>query len=140
MSSGAIAVLDSLTGTVLDSSISVGHNVTSVVYDPVDHQVYAAGDQVSLLNASSLSIDGGPIVLGGPHRVLGEVYEPSRTGIFIATVGLLSGEQGSVSELNGASISDSEGSAIEIPVGEFPDGFGVVTPQANPVPGRRCCG
>src|SRR5208282_3295491 len=121
VSSGAVAVLNSLTGHVINPSITVGHNVTSIVYDPVDHQLYSAGDQVSLLNASSLSIDGGPILLGGSHRVLGEVYEPSRTGIFIATVGLLSGQQGSVSELDGASISASEGSVVEIPVGEAPD-------------------
>ena len=104
VTSSAVAVLNSLTGHVVNPAITVGLNVTSIVYDPVDHQVYSAGDQVSLLNTSSLLIDGGPILLGGSHKVLGEVYEPSRTGIFIATVGLLSGQQGSVSELDGASI------------------------------------
>jgi len=135
VSSSAIAVLDSITGTVDNPSIPVGHNVTSIAYDPVDHQVYSAGDEVSLLNASSLTIDGSPILLGGPHQVLGEAYEPSRVGIFIATVGLLAGQQGSVTELNGASIPASEGSAVEIPVGEDPDAFGIVTAQTESVPG-----
>lgn len=135
VSSTAIAVLNSVTGHVVDPSLSAGRNLTGIVYDPVDDQVYAAGDQVSILNATSLTIDGGPILLGGSHVVLGEVYEPSRVGIFITAVGLLSGEQGSLIELNGASISASEGSTVEIPVGEVPDAFGIVTAQTDPVPG-----
>ena len=122
-----VRVLNSTNGDVLVPSVNVGSNVTSIVYDAADNQVYAAGDGVSLLSGASFAVDAGLIPIGGPHRILGEVYEPSRKDVFIAVVGLLSGMQGTVSVLDGSSVPASEGSTVEIPVGEAPDAFGVVS-------------
>ncbi len=132
---GTITVLSSSTGTPLPEGIDVGANVTSLAYDSADGQVYAAGDGVTLVNATTLSVDGGPVVLGGPHKVLGEAYEPSRKDVYIASVGLLPGKQGLVTVLDGSSISASEASTAEIPVGEAPDAFGVVAPAGTSTPG-----
>ncbi|MGA8710647.1 MAG: PKD domain-containing protein, partial [Thermoplasmata archaeon] len=130
-----IRVLNSTNGDVLLSSVTVGSNVTSIAYDPADNQVYAAGDQVSLLNGSSFQVDFPPVAIGVSHRVLGEIYEPSRKDVYIASVGLLPGEQGIVSVLDGSSGAATEGSLVEIPVGESPVAFGIVTPGNTSTPG-----
>ncbi|MGD1099452.1 MAG: PKD domain-containing protein [Thermoplasmata archaeon] len=122
-----VKVRSTTTDQPLSSGINVGANVTSLAYDAADNQVYAAGDEVTLVNGATLAVDGGPVLIGGPHKVLGEVYEPSRKDIYFASVGLLPGKQGTVTVLDGSSISASESSAVEIPVGEVPDAFGVVT-------------
>jgi DNA-binding beta-propeller fold protein YncE len=130
-----VTVLSSLTGDPVLEEINVGENVTSLAYDPADGQVYAAGDSVTLVNATTLAVDGGPVLLGGPHKVLGEVYEPSRNDIYIASAGLLPGKEGMVTVLDGSSVSASEASTAEIPVGEAPDAFGVVAPAGSSAPG-----
>jgi YVTN family beta-propeller protein len=130
-SSSTVRVLTSLSGVVVAPGISAGANLTSLAYDPADGQVYAAGDGVTLVNGVSLAVDGGTLPLGGPHRVLGEVYEPSRKDIYIASTGLLPGKQGMVTALDGSSVAASEASAVEIAVGETPDAFGVVTSGSN---------
>jgi YVTN family beta-propeller protein len=132
---GTVRVLNSTNGEVLVPSVAIGSNVTSIAYDSANNQLYAAGDGVSLVNGSSFKVDAGPIVLGGSHRVLDEVYEPSRKAVYIASVGLLSGEQGAITVLDGSSIAASEGSAVEIPVGESPVAFGIVTPGNTSLPG-----
>ena len=133
-SSSTVRVLHSLTGEVIATGISAGANLTSLAYDPADGQVYAAGDGVTLVGAASLVVDGGPLSLGGPHRVLGEAYEPSRKDVYIESTGLLPGKQGTVTVLDGSSVAASEASAVEIPVGEAPDAFGVVTSGSNDAP------
>jgi PKD repeat protein len=70
------------------------------------------------------------VLLGGSHRVLSEVYEPSREAVYVASVGLLPGLQGMVTVLDGSSIPASESSTIDVPVGESPDAFAVV-PSGN---------
>jgi DNA-binding beta-propeller fold protein YncE len=134
-SSGMLEVLNSRTGAVLGPSIDVGSNVTSIVSDPADDQIYAAGDEISTINASSLSLEGGPIPLGDTHKVLGEVYDPSREDVFVATTGLVPGKQGTVVVLDGSSVSASEGGSLEIPVGEAPDAFGVISAGNGAAPG-----
>ncbi|MGP8107870.1 MAG: PKD domain-containing protein, partial [Thermoplasmata archaeon] len=135
VSPSTVEVLSSSGESPPGPEIGVGANVTSLAYDPSDNQVYAAGDAVTLVNGTSHTVDGGPVLLGGPHKVLGAVYEPSREDIYIASVGLLPGKQGMVSVLDGSSVSASEASSVEIPVGEAPDAFGIVTSRNNAVPG-----
>ncbi|HEY1199115.1 MAG TPA: PKD domain-containing protein [Thermoplasmata archaeon] len=130
-----VEVLHSQTGDSWDTSIDVGSNVTSIVFDPADDRVYAAGDDVSTVNVSSFTVDGGPISLGDTHKVLGEVYEPSREDVFVATTGLVPGKQGTVVVLDGSSVSASEGGSLEIPVGEAPDAFGVISAGNGAAPG-----
>ncbi|MGA7476625.1 MAG: PKD domain-containing protein, partial [Thermoplasmata archaeon] len=135
VSPSTVEVLSSSGENPPGPEINVGANVTSLAYDPSDNQIYAAGDGVTLVNGTSHTVDGGPVLLGGPHKVLGAVYEPSREDIYIASVGLLPGKQGMVSVLDGSSMSASEASEVQIPVGEAPDAFGVVTSGNNAVPG-----
>jgi DNA-binding beta-propeller fold protein YncE len=135
VSPSAVEVLNSRTGKVVEANLAVGSNVTSIAYDPVDNQVYAAGDAVSFLNATSLALDGTPVPLGGSHKVLSEIYEPSRESVFVASVGLLSGDQGTVTVVDGTSIAASDAAVTEIPVGEQPDAFAVVPSSNATVPG-----
>jgi YVTN family beta-propeller protein len=130
-----VEVRSTTTDRPLPPGINVGANVSSLAYDAADNQVYAAGDEVTLVNGATLAVDGGPVLIGGPHKVLSEVYEPSRKDIYIASIGLLPGKQGTVTVLDGSSISTSESSAVEIPVGEIPDAFGVVTSGNYDAPG-----
>ena len=134
-SSSIIEVLSSRTGVLAHPGISAGTNLTSVVFDPVDNQVYAAGDQVSLLNATSLEVDGEPIQIGGAHKVLSELYEPSREEVFVASAGLLPGNEGTITGLDGSSVAASESATEQIPVGEQPDAFAVVPAANSTVPG-----
>src|SRR5208283_995327 len=134
-SSSTVRVLTSLSGVVVAPGISAGANLTGLAYDPADGQVYAAGDGVTLVDGASLVVDGGPLSLGGSHRVLGEVYEPSRKDMYIESTGLLPGKQGTVTVLDGSSVAASVASAVEVPVGEVPDAFGVVTAESSIAPG-----
>src|SRR5271157_920768 len=106
-SSSTVRVLTSLSGVVVAPGISAGANLTGLAYDPADGQVYAAGDGVTLVDGTSLDVDGGPSSLGGSHRVLGEVYEPSRKDMYIESTGLLPGKQGTVTVLDGSSVAAS---------------------------------
>src|SRR5271157_946012 len=106
-SSSTVRVLTSRSGVVVAPGISAGANLTGLAYDPADGQVYAAGDGVTLVDGTSLDVDGGPSSLGGSHRVLGEVYEPSRKDMYIESTGLLPGKQGTVTVLDGSSVAAS---------------------------------
>lgn len=131
--SSSMTVLSSQTGTVLAASVAVGTNVTSIVFDPADDQIYAAGNDLSLIDAVTFALDGGPVPLGVGHRILGEVYDPSRQDVYVGTVGTLPGREGLVTVVDGASASVSGTSLVQIPVGEDPDAFGVVS-GTNPGP------
>jgi YVTN family beta-propeller protein len=133
-SSSTVTVLTSLTGYSVGPGIGVGANVTSLAFDPADDQVYAAGDRVTMVDGATLAVDGSTSPLGVSHRVLSEVYEPSREFMYIASTGLLPGEQGTVTALDGSSVGASEASAVEVPVGEVPDAFGVVTSGNSTAP------
>jgi len=131
VSASKVAVLNSTNGHSLVSAINVGSNVTSIAFDPADGELYAAGDEISLINGSSFVVNAAPILLGGSHHVLGEVYDPTREDIYVSTSGLLPGEQGVVSVVEGASIGSSEGSVADIPVGEVPGSLGLVASLEN---------
>ena len=122
----SVTVLSSRTGVVLAPTVIAGTNVTSLAFDATDDQIYAAGDAVSLVDGVSLAVDGGPIALGGEHRVLGAVYESSREDLYIATTGLLAKNQGAVTVIDGSSVPAGGLSTTEIPVGVEPDAFGIV--------------
>ncbi|HYB79533.1 MAG TPA: PKD domain-containing protein, partial [Thermoplasmata archaeon] len=126
VSSSSVTVLNSATGEVIVSGLAVGTNVTSVVFDPADDQVYAAGDIVNFIDGATLAVDGSVAPFGGPHRVLTEAYDASREAVYVASVGLLSGNQGTVSVIGGASVTSGEGTTMEVPVGEEPAAIAVV--------------
>ena len=132
-SSSSVTVLDARTGHVRTASVEVGKNVTSLVYDPADGDVYAAGDNLVLLNASTLVEDGAPIPIGAAHTVIAETYDPTRTEVFVSVSGLLAGTQGMLLGFGGISANDSQGSISTLPIGEGPDAIGVVSPgQGGP--------
>jgi len=123
-----VDVLDSHTGGVITSGILVGSNVTSLAFDQADDQLYAAGDDVVLVDGDALTVDGGAAPFGGPHHVLAEAYDPSREVVDIASTGELTSRQGLVTAIDGSSVSSSELSWVQIPVGEDPVGLAVVPP------------
>ena len=135
VSSSAVAVLNSRTGDVVESSVTVGSNVTTILYDPVDGQVYAGGDEVSMLSASSLKVDASPIQIGAAHKVLSGAFDSSRSDVFLTISGLLPGKQGVVAVIDGSSISESEVGVSELPVGEQPDALVVVPSLNGSIPG-----
>jgi DNA-binding beta-propeller fold protein YncE len=131
VTAGTIAVLDSGTGGLITSGIHVGANVTSLAFDPADDQLYAAGDDVSMVDGATLAVDGGTAPFGGPHRVLAETYDSSRQAIYVASVGELSGQQGVVTVIDGSSPTSGTVSSVQIPVGEIPSAFAVVPASAG---------
>jgi PKD repeat protein len=130
-STSTVTVLNSATGKVIASGINVGTNVTSLVFDPADDQVYAAGDSVEFVNGTTLAVDGSVSPFGGAHRVLAEAYDASREAVYITSVGLLTGVQGTVTVIAGASVASSEGPSVEVPVGEDPVAVTVVSSQGG---------
>jgi YVTN family beta-propeller protein len=127
VSTTAIGVLDSHTGGVITSGITVGSNVTSLVFDPTDNQVYAAGDEVSLVSGTTLKVDGGVDPFSGSHGVLGAAYDPSREAVYVSSIGSLPGRQGTITVIDGSSVTSSENSTVEVPVGEDPTSLAVVS-------------
>jgi YVTN family beta-propeller protein len=126
VSTSSIDVRNSRTGEAIASGIAVGENVTSLVFDPADDRLYAAGDTVSILSPSNLTVDGSVAPFGGAHRVLAAAYDPSGSVICIASVGGLSTLQGMLTEIDGSSSSASADSWIQFPVGEEPRAIGIV--------------
>ena len=137
VSSSMISVRDSATGGPMATVSAVGTNDTALVFDPADDQLYVAGDSVTPVNGSSGTVDGDPISLGPSHRVLTGEFEPSRNAVYLSSRGILPGKQGALLVLDGSSLSASESSVSEIPVGEAPDAIGVVSaPTVSPDSGE----
>jgi DNA-binding beta-propeller fold protein YncE len=134
-SSSTVTVLNAATGDVMASGINVGTNVTSVVFDPADDQVYAAGDSVEFVNGTTLAVDGSVSPFGGGHRVLAEAYDASREAVYVTSVGLLTGTQGTVTVIDGASVASGEGPTVELPVGEEPAALTVVSSEGGSATG-----
>ena len=125
-SSNSISVLNSATGEVIASDLVVGSNLTSLVFDPADDQIYAAGDTINFIDGSTLTVDGGVAPFSAPHRVLAEAYDPSREVVYVTSVGIGIADHGTVTVIDGASVVLGEGATVAVPVGEQPEAIATV--------------
>jgi YVTN family beta-propeller protein len=115
-----LEVVDSTNGTILSSSISAGANLTSVAYDSADNEVYALGANVTIIDASTFDVIGSPIPIALHALATGIAYDPSREAIYATTATGFPVHGGTISVLDGSSVSASRGSFVSIAVGQLP--------------------
>ncbi|MCI4365883.1 MAG: PKD domain-containing protein, partial [Thermoplasmata archaeon] len=95
-------------------------NLTALSYDPSDGQVYAMGQNLTMINATDFTVSAPPITL--PEHVLSGgslAYDPSRQFLYATTPGSV-GQVGQVTVINGATRASSYGPSGTIYAGFSP--------------------
>jgi YVTN family beta-propeller protein len=102
-----VAVIDASTGITVAAGIAAGVNLTALVFDPADNQVYVLGNNLTMVNATTLAVDSQTVYL--PTHVMAGgslLYEPSRQFLYATTPGGL-GTVGELTIIDGSSTEAS---------------------------------
>ncbi|HTS32675.1 MAG TPA: PKD domain-containing protein, partial [Thermoplasmata archaeon] len=113
-----IAVVDASTGTVVSADLLSAPDLASLAYDPVDGSVYALGQNISIINASTLTLDFVPLPIA-PHVGAGTiVYDASRGYLFAST--WTAADSGTLTEIDGQSVDAAFAGETVMGVGHSP--------------------
>jgi YVTN family beta-propeller protein len=132
-SSGQIVQFNGTDGAWIGSPVSVGPNVTALAWDPVDGLVYAAGDELSAINPSTMTIVLPSTPLAPHINVGGITYEASREAIYVGTW-TNNPYSGSLTVVNGSSPSAASSSLTVVPTGFEPSAIVTVEGSAGSLP------
>jgi YVTN family beta-propeller protein len=115
-----VAVVDANDGTVVNPGINAGSNLTSLAYDRADGAVYALGQNLTMINATSLAVIGSAIPLP-PHTTVGGsiAYDPSRKFLYATTPTDLT-SPGHITVIDGTTSAAGYGPTATISVGFGP--------------------
>jgi len=115
-----VAVVAAATGTTVNAGIQAGPNVTAIAFDPADAQIYALGTNLTMIDATSLTVAGENIYVPA-HTLVGAslIYEPSREFLYVTT-SLGPGTVGQLTLVDGATVEDSYGASGTLYVGFEP--------------------
>jgi len=130
-----VAVVDGTNGTLVSAGVSAGTNLTALVYDPADEQVYAMGNDLAIINATTLRV-GDPLVALPPHVDVGSslAFDPSRDLLY-ATTSSGVGSTGQLTVLDGATVDAGYG-----PTGTIYTGFAPTALLSVELPGASGAG
>jgi YVTN family beta-propeller protein len=125
-----VAVVDGTNGTLVSAGVAAGTNLTALVYDPADEQVYAMGTDLAIINATNLRVVD-PLIPLPPHVAVGSslAFDPSRD-ILYATTSSGVATTGQLTVLDGASVDGGYG-----PTGTIYTGFAPTALLSVELPG-----
>jgi YVTN family beta-propeller protein len=131
--SGQIVQFNGTDGAWIGSPVSAGSNVTALTWDSVDGLVYAAGDGLSAINPSTMTVVL-PSTTLAPHIGVGGIaYETSREAIYVSTW-TSNPYSGSLTIVNGSSPSAASSSLTIVPTGFEPSSLVAVEGPAESLP------
>jgi len=118
--SHAVEVVNATNGQIISPAISAGAGAAAIAFDAADDYVYVAGANLTVIDPSTRLMVGSSIALS-PHAIAtGVVYDPSRSYLYVTTALGLPDSNGTVTVVDGSSLSASHGSQVIMPVGELP--------------------
>lgn len=117
--SGALDVIDTVTGEILSSGVPAGPAPSALAYDSADGLLYVLGSNLTAIDPVTRQIVASDLPLPAHSFSLSIAFDASRSFLYITTSGPAPAYPSTVTVLDGSSLTASSVSMVTIPVGQL---------------------